>query len=98
MKRTLHSVIFLTSMLLLLFCLSGCSALEEMTEEPKETQSKPNIVYGKEYPRDCWVTDCILLSEEPELEKLLGTGGESGLLSDYAIKNDGKGLNRKSVV
>lgn len=87
MKRTLHSVIFLTSMLLLLFCLSGCSALEKMTPE-----SDGHTAYGVDLPSDCWVTDCILLSEEPELEKLLGTGGESGLLSDYAIKNDGKGL------
>ena len=96
MKRTLHSVIFLTSMLLLLFCLSGCSALEEMTEEPKETQSKPNIVYGKEYPRDCSITDCILLGPDtqPKENELLGTGGASGLLSEFALAKDGQDLQR----
>lgn len=42
------------------------------------------------YPEDRWLTDCLILNEEPEdVYEVLGTKGESEIASSWAVKRDG---------
>ena len=46
--------------------------------------------YGFERPENCWLTECLILPQYPSPEEVFGTGGTSGLASDWALEQNGK--------
>lgn len=87
MKKSVRMLCLLLALLGAALCLVGCSLFGD--DEEGETHTD---LYGFERPAQCWLTDCMLLSEVPYEDQLFGTGGSSGLLSDTAMQLDGVGL------
>ncbi|MBE6635940.1 MAG: leucine-rich repeat domain-containing protein [Ruminococcaceae bacterium] len=82
-KFRLIFVIFIT---LILLCTTSCKDKDNKNNEDDKQDSALSAL-----PMNCWLTDSIILSDLPDdINLLFGEGGESGILSDYAIKNNGK--------
>lgn len=87
MKKAIRMLCLLLAALAAALCLVGCSLFGDDEDDMTATD-----LYGFARPSNCWLTDCLLLNEYPQEEKLFGTSGDSGLLSDYALQRDGVGL------
>ncbi len=82
-------IIFAIFIILTLLCTTSCKNKNNENNESNENDIQDAVV--PDFPVNCWLTDSIILSELPDdINRLFGEGGDSGILSDYAIKNNGK--------
>ncbi len=89
MKKLLFRICLLLVMLTMLVSLTACSGLFGDDGE----KGKNVDAFGFERPRNCWITDVLLLNDNETLDDMFGTGGDSGLLSNKAMLADGKDLS-----
>ena len=59
------------------FALASCGEATSVTDK-----------HGISRPEECYLTEAIISSQKPDIDKLWGEGGESGLASDYAVSID----------
>ena len=89
MKNTFkYFIIFALS--LIIICFSSCGLLGDNSGD--KTPSGDTDGFGYVRPTNCWITDTILLNEHPTMDMVFGDKGDSGLLNDYAIEQNGKDL------
>ena len=88
MKNRYLKIITLTAILLLSLCLLACSS-----GSGSGGKSTVEDRYGFKRETNSFQSQSLLLSSFSDVEELIGTSGASGLLSDYAVKNNGKNLS-----
>lgn len=88
--------------ILLIFCLLALLAVGPLLTSCSQSVED---AFGFERPEDTWITECLLLPKQPVqssswtsdgivYSELFGTGGESGLASEEALRMNGQ-LNEK---
>ena len=86
MKKIILALCIILLLILPSFLMIGCKKDEE--EEPV---AEDLDAYGFQRPVG-WSSDILLLNSAPNMAELIGTGGDSGLLSDLAQTKNGVGL------
>ncbi len=85
MKRIIFLILSLVLALSMVACdLSGGGG-DTSTEDTFDTDQ-----YGYKRPKNSWIADTMILPGMFPLENLYGESGKSGILSEYAIENNGK--------
>lgn len=90
MKRILLTSCLVLIALIMVIGMTSCGFLFGDDEEDGGSGNVDH--YGYERPTKCWITDVLLLNNDAGAEDLFGDGGESGLLSGFALEEDGKDI------
>jgi len=85
MKKILFLILSLVLALSMVACdLSGGGG-DTSVEDTLDTDQ-----YGYKRQKNSWIADTLILPGMYPLENLFGESGKSGILSEYAIENNGK--------
>ncbi len=96
MKKNSKMIRIITLMLLAFSILALASCGDKNN---KEEGKKVVDEFGFERPANAWITDCLILPQSAfdwdiDMQEVIGTGGDSGLLSDFARQYEGYGIEK----
>ena len=96
MKKN-RKIIRIIALMILAFSVLALSSCND--KENKDNGKKVVDEFGFERPADAWITDCLIMPESAfdwniDMQEVIGTGGASGLLSDFAVGYEWRGIEQ----